>query len=99
MPLWERNIEIENLKEKAGLIEREKRSVAYKLTVSITATLLIFGFLYLIYIAFAGTLAVPLGVSPTETVHLSTWQSLMINVGGWSYAVLCGVMLAYVIYM
>ena len=94
MPLWERNIEIEILKEKAGLIEREKRSVAYKLTVSITATLLIFGFIYLIYTVLAGTS----GVSPTETMHLPTWQSLIINVGGWFFTALFGVILAWIIY-
>ena len=94
MPLWERNIEIEILKEKAGLIEREKKSVAYKLTVSITATLLIFGFIYLIYTVLTGTL----GVLPTETTHISTWQSLIINVGGWFFTVLFGAILAWIIY-
>lgn len=90
MPLWERNIEIEILKEKAGLIEREKRSVAYKLTFSIIETLLVFGFVYLL----TGTL----GVLPTETTHLSTWRSLIINVGGWFFTALFGVILAYIIY-
>ncbi len=94
MPLWERNIEIENLKERAGLIEREKRSVAYKLTFSIIETLLVFGFVYLIYTALTGTL----GVLPTETTHLSTWRSLIINVGGWFFTALFGVILAYIIY-
>ena len=94
MPLWERNIEIENLKEKAGLIEREKKSVAYKLTVAIIETLLILGFAYLIFIGVAGSL----GVQFTDTSHLSIWQSLIMYGGCCFFAVLFAVILAYVIY-
>ena len=46
MPLWERNIEIEKLKLAAGLIEPERNSVGYRLTISIIEVLFILGLVY-----------------------------------------------------